>query len=47
MPTSWTPEERYAGSPSLSYDEPTLIYNQIDYSYNGQALTVWTNETIS
>lgn len=45
--TTWTPEERYAGSPSISYDEPTVVYDQSNYNYNGQVITTWTNEQVS
>ena len=47
MSTTWTPEERYDGAPSSSYDEATLNYDMSNYNYNGQEITVWTNETVS
>ncbi len=45
--TTWTPEERYGNAPSITYDESTVTYDQSNYNYNGQEITVWTNEQIS
>ena len=42
--TTWTPDQRYDNSPSITYDEATVTYDQSNYNYNGQEITVWTNE---
>jgi hypothetical protein len=44
--TTWINEEKYEGSPSITYEESGVNYDD-NYNYNGQAITVWTNETIS
>lgn len=45
--TTWTNEERYANAPSVTYDESSVTYDAVNYNYNGQEITVWTNETVS
>lgn len=45
--TTWTTEERYSGSASTTYDDATATYDDINYNYDGQLITVWTNEQIS
>jgi hypothetical protein len=45
--TTWTNEERFEGSPSTTYDNAAVTYDQANYNYNGQEIPVWTNEAVS
>lgn len=44
LTTIWINEQRLAGTPSITYNEVGATYNDIRYNYNGQLLTIWTNE---
>ena len=42
--TTWTNEQLLEGVASVNYDDATVDYDD-NYNYNGQATTVWTNES--
>jgi len=45
--TTWTNDERYAGSASTTYDDATATYDDESLNYDGQEITVWTEDTVS
>lgn len=47
MSTTWTEQEDYSSQTSITYNEATIEYNQIPYTYNGKEATVWTEQNES
>jgi len=41
---NWTNQEELENSPSITYDEVGVIYDDPLYNYNGQLLTNWNNQ---
>lgn len=42
---TWTPQDKYAGAPSVTYDDTSTTYDDVTNNYNGQEITNWTAET--
>lgn len=43
--STWDNTERLANAPSITYDEAGVLYDDIDYNYNGQVKETWTTPT--
>lgn len=45
--STWTNDEELGNATSGTYDNTTFAYDSSTYNYNGQLLTIWTNDTES
>lgn len=41
----FTNEKKYGQSVSITYNESGITYDNLNYAYEGQLATIWTNES--
>ena len=44
---NFTNEYPYENATQISYNQAGVTYNDVRYTYDGKAITIWTNETES